>query len=108
MIELSVEEDEEEKEEAKSINNNMMDDLTENKTEKELQHIDGFLTGSWNCRRQFLPMLYLKKELETLSRLLKTFGMNEAKAVVDADQCDGDITKNLNSILFQFIRITER
>ena len=46
MIELSVEEDEEEKEEAKSINNNMMDDLTENKTEKELQHIDGFLTGS--------------------------------------------------------------
>ena len=39
-----------------------------------------------------------------LSRLLKTFGMKEVKAVVDAYPCDGDMAKKPNSILFQLSR----
>jgi hypothetical protein len=47
-----------------------------------MQNIDGLLAGSGNCRSQFLPMLYWKKELEMLSRLLKRFGMKDVKVVV--------------------------
>ena len=47
-----------------------------------MRNIDGLLVGSGNCRSQFLPMLYWKKELEMLSRLLKRFGMKDVKVVV--------------------------
>ena len=49
-------------------------------------------------------MLYWKKELEMLSRLLKNFGMKEVEAVVDAYPCDGDAAKKSNSILFELGR----
>ena len=35
----------------------------------------------------------LEKELEMLSRLLKSFGMKDVKAVVDAYPCDGYMAK---------------
>ena len=38
-------------------------------------------------------MLYKKKELEKLSRLLKTFGIKEVKAVVDVYPCECDMAK---------------
>ena len=47
-------------------------------------------------------MLTLKKELEMLSRLLKTFGLKEVKAVVDIYPVDGDMTKNLTASSFNW------
>ena len=46
-----------------------------------------------------------KKELEMLSRLLKTFGMKKVKAVADVYPCDGNMAKNLTSSSFNW---TER
>ena len=44
------------------------------KTIKNLvQNLDRYLAGSGNSRRQFFPILYWKKELEMLSRLLKVW-----------------------------------
>ena len=50
-------------------------------------------------------MLYWKKEIEVLSRLLKTFGMKEVKAMVDVYPCDGDMAKNLTAISFHWAEI---
>ena len=99
-MELSDEKDEEEKKEEKHTNSNMDDDLKVNKIKKEVQNIDGFLAGSGNCRSQFLPMHYWKKEKEILLRLLKKLGKKYVKAVVDVYPCDGDIAKN--QTLFSF------
>ena len=79
-MELSGEEEEEKEEEkegeSEGRNMNIMeDDLKVNNMKKEIQNIDGLLAGSGNCRSRFLPMLYWKKKLEMLLRLLKTFGM---------------------------------
>ena len=49
-------------------------------------------------------MLYWKNELEMLLRLLKSFGMKEVKAVVDAYSCDSDMANKPNTILFQLGR----
>ena len=81
---LSDEENNEEKVEEKSTNSNMEDDLKVKKIKNEVQNIDRFFTGSGNCRSQFLPMNYWKKEKEMLLRLLKNFGMKDVEAVVDA------------------------
>ena len=101
IIELSDKKDEEEKRE-KSTNNKMEDDLKVNKIKKEIQSIDGFLAGSGNCRSQFLLMHDQKKELNMLLRLLKSFGMKEIIAVVNAYPCD--MARKPNSILFHMGR----
>ena len=104
-MELSDEEGEEKEEKRdKKTTNNTDHDSKVNKIKKYVQNIDGFLAGSGNFRRQILPMLYWKKELEMLLRLLKTFGMEEVKAVEDAYPCDGNMAKKPNSILFQLGR----
>ena len=97
--------DEDEKEEESEENNmNIMeDDSKVNVIKKEIQNIDGFLAGSGNFRSQFLPMLYWKKELEMLLRLLKTFGTKEFEAIVNAYSCD--MAKNLTVSSFNW---TER
>ena len=41
-----------------------------------------------------MPILYWKKELEMLLRLLKSFGMKDANAVVDSYPCDAETTKS--------------
>ena len=104
IIELSEEEKEEEESEEKNMSITE-DDSKVNKIKMEIQNIDGFLAGSENCRSQFLPMLYWKKEIEVLSRLLKTFGMKEVKAMVDVYPCDGDMAKNLTAISFHWAEI---
>ena len=81
--------------------NTTEDDSKLKNIKDEIQNTDGFLAGSGNCRWQFLLMLYCKKELEMLSRLLKTFGMKVIKAVMDVYPCDGGTAKKPNSILFQ-------
>ena len=96
ILQLSDEEDDEEKGEEKETNNKKEDDSNVNKIKKEIQNIDGFLTRFGNCTNRFLPMLYWKKELEMLLRLLKVL----VKAVVDAYPHDG----KKNNILFCFVQ----
>ena len=72
----------------------MDNDSKVNKLKKEAKNIDGFLVGCGNCRNHFLPILYWKKELEMVSRLLKGHSLKEIKSVVDAYPCNGDMAKN--------------
>ena len=71
-----------------------------NVIKKEIQNIDRLLSRSGNCRSRFSHLFYSRKELEMLSRLLKTFGMKEVKEVVDAYQCNGDMAKNQKASSF--------
>ena len=51
--------------------NNKVDGSKLNEIKNEVQNIDGCLARSGHCKSRFLPMIYEKKELEFLLRLLK-------------------------------------
>ena len=84
----------------KDDNNNKEDDLKVNEIKHEVKSIDGFLAVSGNCRSHILPILYWKKELKLLQRLLKCFGMKGVKAVVAGYPCDGAMAKKRNNTVF--------
>ena len=73
-----------------------------NRIKYEVQSLDGCLAQFGSCRRIILPMLYWKKKLKML--VLKSFGMEDVKAVFDAYPHDGDMTKKPNKVLFQLGR----
>ena len=54
----------------------------------------------WKLQKPFLAMLYWRKELEMLSRILKSYEVKNVNAVVDAYPCDEDIAKP-NKVIFQ-------
>ena len=58
----------------------------------------------WKLQKPIFANAFWKKELELLSRLLKTFGMKDVKEVVNAHSCDGDMAKKTSIVLFQLGR----